>query len=279
MIDLGTSSTATTLGRATLSVDELDLLLDLLGIDELPVVLDWGPRFDTKPARDAAFERADESLRARGALGDGEVEEGLADRLRALARPHWVLALRLFVGDTISRLAIAKGESTSVLALRGPDSLILDDVGTSAVGNDIAGIIATALGPAQALDFGGLNAPTQQLGEIFDDTRDAAVTTRKLSAIGIPSRDSNTIATAMVHCFAHAEIVGVVYSDGSRDTADGHLAVFDTRGGRFLATASRAQDGTKWSALSPGTNARLRQAVNSLVASLPDRAEFAPQPA
>jgi len=273
VIDLGTDRGPAAIERVTLSTDEMDLLLDRLEIDELPVVLDQFPRFDDVTARNAAFDSAETTLTGRGLIEDGEVHRGLAERLQILRRPHWVVALRLFVGDTVSRLCLAKGDDTVVLALRGPESHVIDDAGA-----DLAGILVTALGAADPLVFDGFSAPTQQLGEVFDNVGDAAASMRRLAEIAVPKRDSNVIVSAMLHCYAHTEIVALVYGDGTRQQAENHIAVFDTRDGRFIATASVAADGTKWSALSSGTVPRLRQAFNGLIAGLPDRSAFDPAP-
>jgi hypothetical protein len=269
MIDLGTTRAPSTLNRVTLTLDEMDLLLDRLQIDELPVVLNAVPRFDNKPARDASFAHAEAALAERGLIEHGEVHPELAERLAILGHPHWVVALRLFAGESISRLCIAKGAESTVLALRGPESFVIDDAG-----QDLAGVVLAALGPAEALAFESFSAPTAELSELFNDTRDPAETSRRLAAIALPARDSNVVASAMVHCYGHTEIVGIAYGEGTRDQAEGHLAVFDTRNGRFVATATRSSDGTKWSSLSSGSNARLRQAVETLIAALPMRTEF-----
>jgi hypothetical protein len=164
MIDLGTTRAPSTLQRVTLSLDEMDLLLDRLQIDELPVVLSAVPRFDNKSARDAAFAHAESALEERGLIAHGEVHPDLADRLAILGHPHWVVALRLFGGESISRLCLTKGAESTVLALRGPESYVIDDAGP-----DLAGVVLAALGPAEALGFESFSAPTAELSELFND--------------------------------------------------------------------------------------------------------------
>lgn len=269
MIDLGIGPAPSTLGAVTLDLDEMQLLMERLEIDEVPVVLDAVPRHDNAPDRDAAFAVAEASLVERELIEDDEIAQDLVDRLQVLARPHWVVALRYYVGETISRLCVAQGDERTVLALRGPESYVIDELDT-----DLAGPIIGALGASTPLDFGGLNAPTEPLGALFDDSGDPEKMAERLAEIAVPARDAGVVASAMLHCYAHTEIVGVVYGDGTRDQADGNIAVFDTRDGRFVATSSKAADGTKWSALSSGTDARLRQALHDLVATLPTRANF-----
>jgi hypothetical protein len=45
-----------------------------------------------------------------------------------------------------------------------------------------------------------------------------------------------------------------------------------------LKTASKSDDGVKWTSLSSGTPARLRTAVQDLINSLPEREEFPRHP-
>lgn len=269
MIDLGINSAPSILESTTLDLDEMQLLVERLELAELPVVLNALGRYDNEEAHAAAMVSAEASLTARGLLDGREIHSELADRLHLLARPHWVVALRLFIGDTISRLCIAKGDDVTVLVMRGPDSYVISDAG-----HDLTAKVVAALGPAEALEINGLNAPTEALGRIFDDSGDAQVTAKRLAEIGVPPREAGTVASAMVHCYAHCEIVGLIYGHGTREQAENHIAVFDTKDGRFIATASVAADGTTWSALSTGTDARIRQALQALIDSLPEREVF-----
>lgn len=270
MIDLGTGLAPSSLEAVTLTLDEMQWALESLGDVDLPIVLDALGRYDDQADHDAAMGAARASLAARELLDGEDLHPELEHRLRVLGMPHWVLALRLFTGEHISRLCVAKGADTAVLALRGPESYVLSELG-----GDLAGPVLAALGPAEPLPFPGLNAPTEELSPIFDDTADPEVTASRLQRIGAADAEAAVIGHAMLHCYAHAEIVGVVYGDGVREQAPGHLAVFDTRSGRFLATASDALDGTKWTALSAGSDARIRQALQTLIGSLPHQAPFA----
>lgn len=270
---LGAGRGPAVLAAVVLSLDEMQYLLEKLEIDEVPVVLNAMGRYDNQVDHDAAMEAAARSLTERDLLDGEQVHPELEDRLRGLYRPHWVVALRLIVAGQVSRMCLAKGDELVTVALRGPDSYVIDEAT-----DDLPGPIIAALGPAGALELTGMNAPTEKLVPIFDDTADPAATAARLAEVGNPARDAQVIASAMVHCESHAEIVGVVYNDASRDIADNHIAVFNTRAGRFIATASVADDGTKWSSLSSGTNARLRTALQDLINSLPLRAEFPRNP-
>ncbi|WP_067571463.1 ESX secretion-associated protein EspG [Nocardia acidivorans] len=269
MTVLGAGRGPSVLRSVTLSLDEMQYLQETLAFDELPVVLDAMGRYDNATDHDAAMHAAATALADRELLDVGEVHPELAERLRVLYRPHWVLALRWYVNGQVNRFCLAKGDDIEVVALRGPHSYVIDEAG-----HDLAGTVMAALGPAEPLELDGMNAPTAELAPIFDDAGDPATTGNRLAAVGRPPRDAKTLAAALVQVDSHAEIVGVIYGDGTRDTADNHLAVFNTRHGRFLATASTADDGTQWTSLATGTPARLRTALQDLIGSLPLRQEF-----
>ncbi|MEU1206520.1 ESX secretion-associated protein EspG [Nocardia sp. NPDC005825] len=289
MTVLGAGRGPSLLGSVTLSLDEMQYLQQTLGIDELPVVLNALGRYDNAADHDAAMAAAATTLAERELLdgdpaaagrdGDGsssaartspnQVHPELAERLRALYRPHWVLALRWYVEGRVNRLCIAKGDDIEVVALRGPGSYVVDEAS-----HDLPGTVLAALGPADPLELSGMHAPTEDLAPIFDDAGDSATTAARLSTVCDPARDAQAIASALVRVHSHAEIVGVRYGDGVREVAGNHLAVYNTRHGRFLAITTAADDGTRWTSFASGTPARLRTALRDLVESLPLRAEF-----
>ncbi|WP_280468544.1 ESX secretion-associated protein EspG [Nocardia cyriacigeorgica] len=274
MTVLGAGRGPATLGAVTLSLDEMQFLLEHLQIDEVPVVLNAIGRYDNETAHDAALAVAAQSLTERELLDGEVVHPELADRLRGLYRPHWVIALRLVVAGQVSRMCLSKGDDLVTVALRGPTSYVIDEAD-----EDLPGPVLSALGPAEGLELTGMNAPTEQLLPIFEDLGDAAATTARLSEVCNPPRDAQVLASALVHLESHAEIVGVVYGDGTREIADNHIAVYNTRAGRFIATASMSDDGVKWTSFSSGNNARLRTALLDLINSLPEREDFPGNPA
>ncbi|MBF6465544.1 ESX secretion-associated protein EspG [Nocardia beijingensis] len=272
MTVLGAGRDPSTLDAVVLSLDEMQLLVEKLQI-EVPVVLNARARYDNLTDHKAAMDAAAESLAQRDLLFDDVLHRDLENRLRALNRPHWIIALRLIVDGWVSRFCLAKGDDLEVVALRGQDSYVIDEAG-----NDLPGTVLAALGYAEPLELYGMNAPTEELATIFGDTGDAAATAERLTKVGNPAQDAKTLAAALVEIHSFAEIVGVVYGDGTRDMADNHIAVFNTRAGRFIATASKSDDGVKWTSLSSGTPARLRTAVQDLIHSLPEREEFPRNP-
>jgi len=266
---LGAAGGPSTVGSVSLGLDEMQFLLETLEFDELPTVLQAIGRYDNRADHDAAMEVAERQLAERDLLIDGVVHRELEDRLRTLYRPHWVLALRLVVNGQISRLALAKGDDLTVVALRGPFSYVLSEVD-----EDLPGPLVAALGRAEPLEIESMNAETELLAPIFGDAGDAAATAERLAKVCTPARDVQALASALVEIHSHTQISAVVYGDGTREISDSHIAVFDTRGGRIVLTAAPADDGTKWTSISSGTTARLRTAIKDLIASLPEREEF-----
>lgn len=261
MIDLGTTlgTGTTTFEPVTLSLDEMEFLVDKLSLDVLPVVLDANPRHDTLDARDAAFRAADEALTERGLFQYGTVETNLADVLRVLARPSWEIAVRWYVSGTVSRMCVSYSPDLSVTTMRVDDNFVVRDAGA-----DLFAQMTRALGTAQPMKFQNVNAPTAELSAAFDDAMDGANLADKLTRLGVPSADAGPLGRAVYGCDTHAEIVGIVYGDGQYDPVGGPVTVFDTELGRVVGTSSVSAHGVAWSSLSPGTPQRLRQALESL---------------
>ena len=240
-----------------LDVDELDLLAHLAGVDELPVVLDVRPRFDTAVARDAAFVTSRESLSKRGLLPGGHPHSDLVDRLAILARPDIELAVRWYRGGAVFRMCLAQAGPLTVLALRGPDSYVLTEVAAAE-----PDLVLDVIGRGAALEVDSISAPTDHLVLALGDLTDPPAVVRRLAELG--ARDTERLASALSACHAHAEIVALVHSDGRRWTS-APVSVFDTDHGRVVGTSSIAPDGVVWSTLGPGGDTRVRQAIRDLL--------------
>ncbi|CAM3140506.1 ESX secretion-associated protein EspG [Prescottella defluvii] len=263
MIDLGLGPVTATLPPTTLHVDEIDLLVELLDIDVLPVVLDAAPRFDSLPERDRVFRAAQDSLTAAGLIDGISVHPELAHLLRTLARPRDEIALRRHLDGTVARLCLARDDEQAVLALRSGNTFTVQRLGP-----DLAGPIVHALGDAAPLMFGVLNRPTAELGAALTRIVDPGTAAAQLTAIGVPAADAAVVGPAFVGCTTFTEIVGIVHDAGHPGPMRGPVTVFDTAGGRIVGTTSIATDGTPWTSFSPGTPGRLRQALDGLLAQL-----------
>lgn len=243
----------------TLSGDELDLLGHLLGIDELPVVLASGSRFDSASARDDAFDAARATLGARGLMRAGHPHPRLVGRLSVLARPTTELALRWHTGGTVSRMCLAQGPGGVALAVRASDSCVLSEAESAD-----PGVVLETIGRGTALDIGSVSAPTAALSVALRDVTDPPAVARRLTGLGIRDQDARLLARGLGACRAHAEIVVLTHRAGRTRTSD-PVTVFDTDVGRVLGTTSRSADGLAWSTLGPGGDARVRQAVRELL--------------
>lgn len=257
------------LSSATLTLDELDLLAHLLRIDELPVVLDASSQIDSTAERDAAFVRAESTLAERGLLSAGGPNEDLAVWLRLLARPDREIAVRRY-SDTgsgtdaaVSRLCLAWSGACELLAVRGPNSLALRR--SEARGPDL---LQSAVGRAAPLEFRAVNAPTELLADAVDECVNRSTTARRFVELGATDADAGTLAAALAGCRAHAEIVAIRHSDAATTQVGGPVTVFDTCRGRIVGISSVSADGCDWSTLTPGTDARFRQALTHLISEL-----------
>ncbi|WP_280314689.1 ESX secretion-associated protein EspG, partial [Nocardia abscessus] len=133
MTVLGAGRDPSTLEAVVLSLDEMQFLVEKLQI-EVPVVLNARARYDNLTDHKAAMDAAVESLAQRNLLIDGVVHRDLENRLCALNRPHWIIALRLVVDGWVSRFCLAQGVDLPVVALRGQDYYVLDEAGTDLPG-------------------------------------------------------------------------------------------------------------------------------------------------
>jgi hypothetical protein len=271
MIDLGTGSKPSSLASVTLSLDEMQLLVQLLDLAELPTVLRYRSGHDHEDARFRAMEAARSSLTQRELLNGDIVHEDLETRLHAVSRPFWVINTRLFVAGTVSGICAAKGENgVYTVILRGPVSYLVSEVAA----DELAAAMLAALPQTPPLNFLGMNAPTERLAEILDRVGDPAATAGELVGFGADPQAALTVGRALARTVAHTNVVGIVYGDGTRDIVPTPVAVYDTADGRILVTASVAGDGTGWSSLSSGTHGRVRQAFQELIGLLPDRQQF-----
>ncbi|MFD4352960.1 ESX secretion-associated protein EspG, partial [Nocardia sp. NPDC058518] len=109
MTVLGTGSGGSLLGAVVLSLDDMQFLLEKLEFDEMPVVLDAMGRYDNVTAHDAAMNVAQTALAERELLFGQVVAPELAERLRVLYRPQWIIALRWVVAGQVNRFCLAPG--------------------------------------------------------------------------------------------------------------------------------------------------------------------------
>ncbi|NUS44684.1 MAG: ESX secretion-associated protein EspG [Mycobacteriaceae bacterium] len=271
MIALGAGRRPSDLAAVSLSLDEMQVLMQLVGMDRLPTVLMAIGRHADADERDQAYAKAREDLAERGLLTGDQVHVDLEDRIGALSRPHWVVAMRLYIGDSISRLCLAKGDDLHVLVLRGPESYLVSEVEHGA----LAAALVSALPVARGLEFNEFRLPTDRLSAIANGMTDPNATAAELAdAARVGPEQTREVANALTTVVSKAEIVGVVYGEGSQDVAPGNIAVFDTPDGRILIGSNPVDGGAKWSSVSTGSAPRLRKAIQDLINALPTRQAF-----
>ncbi|TXG92381.1 ESX secretion-associated protein EspG [Rhodococcus rhodnii] len=247
----------------TLSLDDVNFLVETLSLDQLPVVLDIAPTFDQDEQQLLAHRASEESLTERGIVHGGRVRDDVQRALATVARPRWELAVRWSIEGTVSRMCVSYDEHMSIAATRTAEALILRDVTV-----DPIGAVVGALGAPPAMTFNGINTPTAELVAALDESADPAALASRLTASGANSSDATEVGRAMFGCVSFAEIVGITYGDGNYDPVGGPVTVFDTDAGRVVGTSSVSGHGVDWSSLSPGTSSRLRQALVSLTERL-----------
>lgn len=258
-IDLGTGGGAPT-PALSLTIDEANYLVEKHDIDQLPVVLDVFPRYDTEDARDEVYRAAADALESRGLARYGKAIPDLAQWLQVVARPRWEIALRWHIDGVVSRLCLSRGDDFSVLTLRAGDTIVVQDSGP-----DSLAAVMGAIGAVAPMQFGTINAPTDQLAEALNDAATTASLAARLDRLGAGPDDAAAVARAMSGCTTFTEIVGIIYGNGNYDPIDGPVTVFDTEFGRIIGTSSTSAHGVAWSSLAPGTSARFRQALESLI--------------
>lgn len=272
MIDLGTQPLGHTIPSADLDADRLDYLIDMLGIVELPVVLDVFPRHDNAEARDAARRRGRDGLGADGLLPEGRVHPDVEAWLRILEQPERYVSGRGIArpadpNSQITRVCAATNHVGSVIARRSGASVLIRPLA-----EDHPARILDALGSGRGLNFQSalsrseISAPTDLLAEALDAApSDVDATAARLAHIGIEPDSARYLASAMSTCSAHAEIVSAWNRDGTRVSGEHPVAFFDTHRGRILATSSTAADGRRWTTMSSGTDGRVRSALADIV--------------
>jgi len=270
MIDLESGRRPSSLDAIPLSCPEMQLLVQLLELSELPTVLSVSAGYDHDESRFIALEAARAQLENRGLLSGNAVQQDLEDRLRAVGRPHWVVNIRLFVNGSVSGACLAKGDNgVYAVVLRGPTSYLVAEADADELTNQVL----AALPVVRPLEFKGLTAPTEQLGQILDRVGDPAITANELIDLGADPVAATTMGRAVAQTVAHTSMIGVIYGDGTRDIAPRPVAVVDTVEGRIVITATD-RDNVAWSSCNSGTPGRVRQALQTLINSLPDRQPF-----
>ncbi|GGF90580.1 hypothetical protein GCM10007304_00600 [Rhodococcoides trifolii] len=246
-----------TMGAAVdlhLDDDEMALVMHDLGIDELPGVLDWRPPHRDDDERRPAFARVLPELRTRGVIdGSGHVEAVLAQHLRTLYRSTWDVEVRTVTrtrtGPIIERRCLSSGVDGLVVADRTSTGYRIRTAGV--------GMVVDRAAP---LRFSGISAPTDTMAAALDRPQPATWV-----ALGCDDATAVILGEVLSASDTHVEIVMVGHRGPIPERIGTPIALFETPRGRILATTSYAADGTAWTALAPGTDARIRSEIQTLI--------------
>lgn len=257
-------------GSATLSPDAVDFCMSLLGVDVLPVVLGSMSAHEDSTALSRARLEQRAAFENAGLLHGGDLAPKLADWFSVLARPSRELAMRLYTPTDVLRLCLVVDDSQRhVLAMRGPDSVVLQDVSVTDAPQTVAAPVLAALGRQVAAPFNRVNAPTQVLIDALEAGRETGDYESALRRAGAADDDAAALGAALGSMSTYAEIVAIAHGDAKTTQAPGAVVVYNTAKGRVVASPSLAADGTLWSTFTPGSDHRIVQAVASLLSTLP----------
>ena len=287
-----------TTGAATYLLDAVRLagLRAELGVQTWPAVLDESGLARTAPAgvdhgADALPDWLVEGLRVLGhplchiEIRTVDDASGCVRRTCIAARPRRVVEATI-VGEGIVAEGIVaagigeQGEGGAVIGFRdlGAPAVFLRD-GPAL----LAAVVRGAFGDADVPRFGSITAPRDHVLDILRQTTGlGAAAVRETVADGLRRLDVDTsdarVAAAFATASRRSEVVayaaegvvteGMVTEGVVPYRSPGAIGVFETTGGRIVASAAAAADGRMWTTLSPGTGHRIEQAVTLLLEPL-----------
>ncbi|MGU3437350.1 ESX secretion-associated protein EspG [Actinomycetes bacterium M1A6_2h] len=235
--------------------DEMACVMDSLGIDELPGVLNWQPSHHSESQRRQALARVVPELVARGVMTGNAVNPAVALCIQRLARTSWDLEVRTVTrsvtGVDVGRVCLSANAGGRVLAIRTPTTYEFRSTEAGSI---------VPLPDVQPLQFCGVSAPRESMVRALDRPTRAA-----WLSLGCDENTGAILSAALSANSIHTEIVLVGHRGAVPERIGTPVALFDTPHGRILATTSFAVDGTAWSSLAPGTATRLRDEIESLI--------------
>ncbi|OBF30224.1 hypothetical protein A5724_23665 [Mycobacterium sp. ACS1612] len=252
--------------RISLSHDELQAVAGLLGVFDLPSVLNVRPRYATIPDRDAAVERAKRNLLARNLITDRAVHLGLAAMLETLHRPDLQWAIRMVTPEGTARVAVARRGATAVVARRISEVVTLSPLRDGAESLSMAKALASELRSADAAPVEPFAAPLQQLAECLSGTDDPVALADQIRSLGAETSVALSLGAALASRQAFAEIVvyALVADEDRICRAPAAAGVFYTRRGRIVAVPSASPTGEIWTTVKGGTDHAVIQAITRL---------------
>jgi ESX secretion-associated protein EspG len=211
-------------------------------------------------------------LREAGALlDDHTVHPRIAEWIDVLGAPDVELYGDIRRGDDYLHLAVARRDALHVAASRHQDVVTIEELGRVGSLRELVERILPLCGPpVEPVDFEPLTVPTLALIEgLVDVVRGGQAPLVALAGLGLSARQRRVLMRAADQPLT-ALSLGVVQHDSCGDhIANAAVTVTDTTDGRIVTGPVRAEDGTWWTHISPGTIDAVVRSLRALVATLP----------
>ncbi|MEJ8282202.1 ESX secretion-associated protein EspG [Pseudonocardia spirodelae] len=233
---------------------EFDVVWEHLGLGATPAALRLPSPGRTLAERRRIAEAGVGGLRARGLAGPSGPDPALVRLLVLLARPDRHLEVRgAFPGPL--RAVAAERDGDGVLAVHTGGSVTVSAAGSP------AHAAASALPRCPAGPGPALRVPTAALARLLDPGRRPAGT-----GVPGPGCDDERLTQLFAGPAHRAQVCAVRHDRwGSPARLPGHLAVVDTRWGRYrLARSTGPHGGPEWSTLAPAGERSLPAELDAL---------------
>ncbi|MGW0161387.1 ESX secretion-associated protein EspG [Mycobacterium sp. NPDC003323] len=259
-----------------LTVEQAWFIAEEVGCGSFPWVLAITPPYSEPSAAEPfAAERIAE-LTALGVFsGGGAVNSAVAQWIKQTCQARQWLELRIVSarGDML-RGVVARRDGSTVVALRngGLVTFTVMDIPTP---RDLAPVLVAGLSGRRPASFADFTVPVRAGARADEKLRAGADMTEVLEYLGIPSSARPVVEAVFTGRRSYIEIVAGEHHDGHRVSTDVGVSVMDSEAGRILISPSKAFDGEWVSTFTPGTASAIADAVENLIATLPDGAWFA----
>lgn len=246
-----------------LNPHELQLCGDLLGLEQLPVVLGRGPQSPDTESWTASIAAARMALVRRELLDGADcVTDELEGLLHVLGNPAHEIAARRIDEGGMRRLCLASDRrGTRVYATRGPRE---DSAVALGLSESDGASLRAFLGEEPPLNLVPGNAPLRALQEGLAAAEGFAGCVHALEVAGIAEPQAALIAEVLATATAFTEIVTIVHSSGQASATPAAMVIYDSPAGRIVATPHRAPDSALWVTFAPGTWGRVARGLRAL---------------
>ncbi|MDA3647825.1 ESX secretion-associated protein EspG [Saccharopolyspora indica] len=251
--------------RIGLSALELDVLVEHLGLETMPLVLKVPSPGRTHAERAQLVESAWRSLGTRGLGRPTAVDPELERVLRLLSHPDREVDGRLWLERSVRVLAASVGEE-AVLVVKDGDELSLRSASASGLPREAISVLPQLPpGPGRSVSLrsGDLDAAAEEAGNNVEQLVAA------LQRRGVRADDAETL-TGMVAGVAARGQFGAAARDrfGRRVRADRVVGFFDTAHGRYAQLRRESPSGDVWSTVAPADARRLTGHLEELLTEI-----------